>query len=253
MRFGSHWHVRNGVITEGWTIIDLPALFVQFGVDLFTRNLETSNQLVEAPKQNWNWVEFNNNCMTTKELSPPTKFAPQEFLKDCPAWVIKTTDAVWHALENVNESIDKYFYEDWMSYSDAGKLRGLPALKDMVAKKRAAFPDLQIHVTDAMCHGNDIDGYKTVMPDIITGTNLGPSEFGPATNKKIIYRGLAVCYVQKVAGEWQYIGEYVLHDSASMALQMGQEPKMAVPPVLHECELPSPSWGWEAPPWIEII
>ena len=36
--------------------------------------------------------------------------------------------------------------------------------------------------------GNDIDGYKTVMPDILTGTNTGPSSYGPATGRSVRYR-----------------------------------------------------------------
>eukprot|EP00931_Biecheleriopsis_adriatica_P003647 TRINITY_DN105437_c0_g1_i1.p1 TRINITY_DN105437_c0_g1~~TRINITY_DN105437_c0_g1_i1.p1 ORF type:complete len:386 (-),score=62.49 TRINITY_DN105437_c0_g1_i1:27-1127(-) len=38
LRFGSHWHVQNGKIVEGWTMMDFPALFEQFGVDLFSRS-----------------------------------------------------------------------------------------------------------------------------------------------------------------------------------------------------------------------
>ena len=70
------------------------------------------------------------------------------------------------------------------------------------ATKRA-FPDLQIHVTDVFCVGNDIDGYKTTMPDVLIGTNTGPSSFGPPTGRRVSYNGIAVCYVQKVGGKWQ--------------------------------------------------
>lgn len=36
IRFGSHWHIRDGAILEGWTMLDLPALFKQLGRDLFS-------------------------------------------------------------------------------------------------------------------------------------------------------------------------------------------------------------------------
>ena len=60
---------------------------------------------------------------------------------------------------------------------------GIDQLKAMVAKVMTAFPDIRIHITDCFCVGNDVDGYKTTMPDILTGTNTGPSTYGPATGK----------------------------------------------------------------------
>jgi predicted ester cyclase len=243
LRFGSHWHVVNGQVIEGWTLMDLPNLFRQFGIDLFSRDQPIDMVLPSPPKP----IQFNNDCLIEYHLNPPTKNAPQDFLEECPKWVIQTTDAVWHSHNRINESIDEYFYSDWASYSDAGTARGLPALKAAVYAKRAAFPDLRIHITDVTCHGNDIDGYKTTMPDILTGTNTGPSEFGPATNRSVIYRGLAVSYVQKVQGRWQYIAEWVLHDSGTATLQLGYTPQMAPKPEYRFCAQNTPSWGWKPP------
>jgi len=242
LRIGSHFHVRDGQIVEGWSMMDFPALFKQFGVDLFSRTGPPAVAVSPlAP------AAYNNDCMIDTQLNPPTKDAPQTFLAECAAWVIKSTDAVWHAHERVDESIEEYFYEDWFSSSDVGIMRGMKALKQLVHSKRTAFPDLKIHITDAFCHGNDIDGYKTTMPDILTGTNTGPSDFGPATNRSVIYRGIAVCYVQKVRGRWQYVAEWVLHDAATYMLQMGWQPKAAPKPELRQCKQNLPSWGWQAP------
>jgi predicted ester cyclase len=243
LRFGMHWHVVNGEIVEGWTLMDFPALFKQFGVDLFSRDTPIDMVVPSPPKP----IVFDNDCMTRYELNPPTKNAPQTFLDECPQWVIKTTDAIWHAQHGVNESIEQFMYEDFASYSDAGIVRGLPALKAAVHAKRVALPDLRIHITDSICHGNDIDGYKTTMPDILTGTNTGPSSLGPATNRSVLYRGLAVSYVQKVRGRWQYIAEWVLHDSGTYSLQMGYTPHMAPKPEYQVCAQNNPSWGWQPP------
>jgi len=131
-------------------------------------------------------------------LNPPTKDAPQTFLKDCAPWTINVTDQVWHGKDDIDQNIEKYFYRDWVSYSDQGVVRGMDALKAMIHSKRTAFPDLRIYIQDVMCYGNDIDGYKLVQPDVITGTNLGPTEFGPATGHQVNYRGLSLVYVQKV-------------------------------------------------------
>ena len=102
--------------------------------------------------------------------------------------------------------------------------------------------------------GNDIDGYKTTMPDVLTGTNLGPSGFGPPTGRKVAYNGIAVCYVQRVGGRWQYVSEVVVHDELSLMGQLGVVPPapMASPSLgegasPHDCTTIHPSWGWQPP------
>ena len=100
--------------------------------------------------------------------------------------------------------------------------------------------------------GNDIDGYKTVMPDILTGTNTGPSAYGPATGKKVCYSGTAVTYVQKVKGHWVYVAEWLLHDEFSLISQLGFTNISAIPhpPLndkLHDCSVNKPGFGWKAP------
>ena len=100
--------------------------------------------------------------------------------------------------------------------------------------------------------GNDIDGYKTVMPDILTGTNTGPSAYGSATGKKVRYSGTAVTYVQKVKGRWVYVAEWLLHDEFSLISQLGFTNISAIPhpPLndkLHDCSVNKPGFGWKAP------
>ena len=101
-------------------------------------------------------TSFNNTCLLSDtNLTPPTPNAPQTFLKDCPKWVIDTTDAVWNTREDINGSLEQYFYEDWSSTSSWGqKVHGMDKLKNLVASTLRAFPDYQIHITDVFCYGN---------------------------------------------------------------------------------------------------
>ena len=101
---------------------------------------------------------FDNTCLLNDaNLTPPTKNGPQTFLKDCPKWVIDTTDAVWNTREDINGSLEQYFYEDWSSTSSWGhQIHGMDKLKNLVASTLRAFPDLQIHITDVFCYGNDL-------------------------------------------------------------------------------------------------
>ena len=105
-------------------------------------------------------------------------------------------------------------------------------------------------MSDVFCTGNDIDGYKTAMPDVLTGTNTGPSAFGPPTGRKVAYNGVAVCFVQRVRGRWQYVSEVVVHDEAALMHQLGvtnltaaMHPDTVAAP--HDCRTNRPTWGWQ--------
>jgi len=195
----------------------------------------------------------DNSCLLEQSLQPPTDDAPASFLAECAEWVIRTTDLVWNSDDrtSVNETLETYFHEDFTSHGSFGtQYTGIAALKEAVASTMSAFPDLEIHISDAYCIGNDIDGYKTVMPDQLTGTNLGASSYGPATGKKVNYTGIALTYVQKneETGEWQYVAEWVLHDELSLVSQLGLMGTATLPNTTShpntDCDVNRPTFGW---------
>jgi len=196
----------------------------------------------------------NNTCLWGNPLQPPTKGAPQTFLEECPKWVIRTTDEVWNlGAEGRNQSMERYFHPNFTSHYSFGRsYTGIEALKETVASTIKAFPDLRIYVSDCFCIGNDVDGYKTVMPDVLIGTNLGESSYGPPTNRSFAYGGIAVTYVNKnpETGEWQYVAEWIQHDELSLVAQLGIDLSKVSLPQSHAernpgCDINRPSWGWE--------
>ena len=51
--------------------------------------------------------------------------------------------------------------DDWESISVMGEyVRGMDELIKLVNQTLEAFPDIQLHIVDTFCEGNDIDGYK---------------------------------------------------------------------------------------------
>lgn len=291
LRVALHWHVVEGVALDGYAMFDTPALFKQLGIDLLSREAApppcspprvTATRVMSAeagstvsaatasllaptlptklptklptlPTSTW-----SNECLSSSgmALQPPTADAPATFLADCPAWVIATTDAVWapgRSAADINGSLHEHFYEGWESTSTFGRrAKGMKSLETLVWNTKRAFPDLKIHITDVVCVGNDVDGYKTIMPDVLVGTHLGPSEmYGEPTHKSATWAGLALCYVQKVNGKWQYVAEWVVHDELAAALQLGVAGSVALPPQTtaqpHDCTANLPSWGWQPP------
>lgn len=172
-----------------------------------------------VPEEYMTAQPLNNSCLI-KELVIPE--GPQTF--DAAAFVIKSTDEVWNLRGDVEAAIEKYFHEDYIDAGSWGRrIVGKKALREAVLSEMRAFPDIKIHITDCVCKGNDIDGYKCAMPDLLTGTNTGPSGYGPATGRFARWTGMVESLVKKnpKTGQWQYYAEWGVHDEWSLIQQLG--------------------------------
>merc|ERR1719167_2150067 len=128
---------------------------------------------------------YNNSCLYSSQAL--TRDGPRNF--DCQKFVIDSTDEIWNMNRTeawVYEKLDKYMDVNWQSITNYGEyLEGMKKLRGLVITTREAFPDLRLHIVDTFCVGNDIDGYKTTMPVIHSGTHLGwHPRFGKATGKR---------------------------------------------------------------------
>jgi len=217
-------------------------LFLYFGIRFHTgTRLEYSfvPPPTEVPAEYLTSQPLNNSCLIPNIQFPP---GPQNF--DACAFVIQSTDALWNLRGDVDAAIDKYFHKDYYNAGSWGRRGvGKKALRDAVLSEMRAFPDIKIHITDCVCKGNDLDGYKCAMPDVLTGTNLGPSAYGPATGKYARWTGLVESIVQKDAetGQWQFVAEWGVHDEWALVQQLGLDfARVPHPPAntepLHDCE-----------------
>jgi hypothetical protein len=194
---------------------------------------------------------FNNSILITNLASlPSTEGKPQTF--DACGFVVRSTDEIWNKRDNVDIAIDKYFHEDYVDAGSWGRrIIGKKALKAAVWSEMRAFPDIQIHITDCACLGNDVDGYKCAMPDVLIGTNTGPSGYGPATGKFAKWTGMVESWVKQnpETGEWQYYAEWGVHDEWALIQQLGLDFSRVPHPLtnsepLHDGEALLPfNWG----------
>ena len=51
--------------------------------------------------------------------------------------------------------------------------------------------------------------------------HASPHATWPPTGKRAAWSGMALCYVQRVRGRWQYVAEWVVHDELATAMQVG--------------------------------
>lgn len=184
---------------------------------------------------------LNNSCLIPELAQPADKDKPQTF--DACAFVIRSTDEVWNLRGDVEAALEKYFHEDYINAGSWGKRSiGKKALRDGVLSEMRAFPDIRIHITDCVCKGNDDDGYKCAMPDVLDGTNLGPSAYGPPTGRYARWTGMVESLVKRnpKTGQWQYYAEWGVHDEWALIQQLGLDfsrvphPDINSEP-LHDC------------------
>lgn len=191
----------------------------------------------EVPATYYASAPFNNsNIIPHLATIGAIAGKPQTF--DACAFVVKSTDDVWNKRDNVDAAIEKYFHEDYVDAGSWGRrIIGKSALKAAIFEEMRAFPDIRIHITDCLCLGNDDDGYKCAMPDVLTGTNTGPSGYGPATGKPAKWTGMVESWVKKnpKTGQWQYYAEWGVHDEWALVSQLGLDfSRVPHPPVNSE-------------------
>merc|ERR1719376_1061894 len=107
---------------------------------------------------------YNNSCLYEQEglnLEGPTEF-------DCPKFVIESTDQIWNMyrdFDKIESYLRQYMTDDWESISVMGEyVRGMDELIRLVNVTLIAFPDIQLHIVDTFCEGNDIQDYNASDP-----------------------------------------------------------------------------------------
>ena len=252
---GMHFRVVEGLIVESWAIFDLPRMMLPLGIDLLTGGTAPGAAPVGAPGAAPGTApaatrdardglgthpqmrasaatgvtsdgsasgtggtpipDENNECSTAYTMPPGGGEEPSAAF-DCPAFVIRSTDATWHARDwaRTSAAVDTFFSEDWLSVRAFGlTLRGRESLRSFMKDWLGGFPDVFIHVADVFCLGSMAMGYKTTMPYVLTATHSGWSKaFGAPTGRKVKYHGIANCFIKRIGDQWQYTREWDLPD-----------------------------------------
>ncbi|MEL6361414.1 MAG: ester cyclase [Pseudomonadota bacterium] len=147
----------------------------------------------------------------------PMKGFDEEFV-DIADYIIRITDRIWH--ERKVDLCRKYYAEDGIIHTLTGDIIGAATVEANTHATLEAFPDRTLDGDNVIWSGNENDGYYS--SHLITSrmTNLGPSEFGPATGKRARIRTIADCLCKdnKVIEEW------LVRDNAALVLQLGLNP-----------------------------
>ncbi len=133
-------------------------------------------------------------------------------------YIVRCTHRIWE--EKRISLIRTHYSLDCRLHTLGGDVRGAESVVDNTVKTLAAFPDRSLYADNIIWTGNDRLGFYTSHRITSHMTNLGASEFGPATGRRATVTTLADCVVRgnRILEEW------LVRDNFSLVLQLGLDP-----------------------------
>ena len=138
---------------------------------------------------------------------------------DFPHYIIRITERIWHD-RKVELCLD-WYSEDCAIHTLAGPITGAQTVVDNTWATLAAFPDRRLD-GDNVIWSDEGDG-SFLSSHLITSkmTNLGDSDFGPATGKRVLVRTIADCLCR----ENRIVEEWLVRDNLALVEQLGFDPQ----------------------------
>ena len=134
-------------------------------------------------------------------------------------YILRITERIWEG-KQVGLCRD-YYSSDCPIYTLAGYAEGAEVVTQNTIKTLDGFPDRTLHADNIVWGGNDLIGYHSSHLISTHMTNLGPSEFGPATGREATIAVIAHC----VCKDNRIIEEWLVRDNYSLAQQLGVNPQ----------------------------
>ncbi|MEO1596441.1 MAG: ester cyclase [Pseudomonadota bacterium] len=132
-------------------------------------------------------------------------------------YILGITYEIWE--ERGVDLIHQYYGEDCIVWGLDGITHGAKAVVDATWATLAAFPDRRLINEHVIWSGNRREGLYSSHRLLSTGTNEGPSIYGPATGNRIRMTNIADCFVEDgvITREW------LVRDSMMFATQLGAD------------------------------
>ena len=134
-------------------------------------------------------------------------------------YILRCTHRIWEQ-KDVG-LIATHYAPDIVVHMMTGPVSGMDGVIAGTARTLSAFPDRTL-TAEAVIWSDEGDGaYLSSHRITSTATNLGPSELGPATGKRITFTTIADCLCK----ENHIIEEWLVRDYSAMALELGYHPR----------------------------
>ena len=133
-------------------------------------------------------------------------------------YILRITYRIWEG-KQVGLCHD-YYSTDCPVYTLASYVEGAEQVTQNTIRTLAGFPDRTLHADNIVWGGNAEEGYHSSHLICTNMTNLGPSEFGPATGHQAQIQVIAHC----ICKDNRIVEEWLVRDNYSLAIQLGVDP-----------------------------
>ena len=134
-------------------------------------------------------------------------------------YIIRCTHRIWE--QNDLGLIETHYANNIRIQTPAGPLSGMDGVIAGTARTLSGFPDRTLIGEAVIWSGDERQGYHSSHRITSNATNLGPSEFGPPTGRKVTFSTIADCLCLRN----EIIEEWLVRDNSHIALQLGFAPR----------------------------
>ncbi len=139
--------------------------------------------------------------------------------RDIVDYILRITYRIWEG-KQVGLCHD-YYSDDCPVYTLAGYSEGAEVVTQNTIRTLGGFPDRTLHADNIVWGGDADSGFHSSHLITTSMTNLGPSEFGPATGNEATIQVIAHC----VCKDNRIVEEWLVRDNLSLAKQLGVDPE----------------------------
>lgn len=134
-------------------------------------------------------------------------------------YIIRCTYRIWEQKDL--GLIYTHYAPDVAIHTLTGDVSGIESVVENTAKTLAAFPDRTLAGDNVVWSGDDQAGFYSSHRITSLLTNLGASDFGPATGRRACITTIADCAVKanRIYEEW------LVRDNLALVLQLGFDPR----------------------------
>lgn len=161
-------------------------------------------------------LDYNDFKDKTKREQKLEGFDPQ--YRDFVDYIIRITHQIWEE-RGIGVIYDTY-HNNIVMHCGSSNLVGIKDVVSNTLQTLHAFPDRRLIGQNVIWSEHGADGYLSSHRVMSTATNLGDSNFGPATKKKIHFRTVIDCAVS----ENRIYEEWLVRDNLWIVLQLGLDP-----------------------------
>ena len=195
--------------------------------------------------------DYNDFVKVTERHQELTGF--DKDYRDVVDYVLKITHRIWEE-KGIGVIYDTY-HNDVTMHTSTTNLVGIKDVVSNTLQTLHAFPDRRLIGEEVVWSDYDVKGFMSSHRVLSTATNLGDSNFGKATGRKVNFRTVIDCAIEnnRIYEEWLvrdnlWLVQQLGFDVHEVAKTMAKANKVKIPVLQSEYGLAESMYGQFMPP-----